>query len=143
LFRIALSDAVVDFVDLPGYGYAKRSKRERRAWGPLIEGFLRSRTNLRAAVVIVDVRRGIQEDDRQLLDFLAGLRIPPVVVATKLDKLALNRRKIALEELREGIGCPVVGFSAETGEGRQELLDTLIRKTVGAADESGERTGQR
>ena len=71
IFRVRIrtndDEAHLDLVDLPGYGYAQRSKAERRSWGPLIEGFLRERPGLRGAVVIIDVRRGAQDDDVQLL----------------------------------------------------------------------------
>ena len=55
MFRIETGGAVLHFVDLPGYGYAQRSKTERRAWGPMIEGFLRERVGVKVVVVIVDV----------------------------------------------------------------------------------------
>jgi len=77
IFRVRLrtndEEAHLDLVDLPGYGYAQRSKAERKSWGPLIEGFLSERPGLRGAVVIVDIRRGTQDDDLQLLEFLESV----------------------------------------------------------------------
>ncbi len=131
LFQVRLSDAVLRFVDLPGYGYAKRSKSERRAWGPLVERFLTSRDNLRAVVVIVDIRRGVQEQDQQLLDFLEQLRLAPILVATKIDKLASSKRKPALARLAQRAERPVLGFSAVTSDGRDALFAALLEKTVG------------
>jgi GTP-binding protein len=121
-------DLAVNFVDLPGYGWARRSKTERAEWQAMIEGYLRRRAALRAVVVIVDVRRGVEEEERQLIDFLAGPRevsaskaIEVILVATKLDKLSGSARKPALAAVRKGAGGAVVGFSAVSGEGREEL----------------------
>src|SRR5688572_13893742 len=96
LFRVDLAivrgesapvKATLDLVDLPGYGFAKRSKAERRSWGPMIEGYLESRVGLRAVVVIVDVRRGVEDEDRQLVEYLDHLGRASILVATKLDKI--------------------------------------------------------
>jgi GTP-binding protein len=125
-----MSDTTVDFVDLPGYGYSKRSKSERYSWGPLIEDYLRSRENLRAVIVIVDLRRGVQTEDRQLLDFLAHLKRTTILVATKIDKLPLNRQKTELSRLKNEVARTLIGFSAETGAGRDALLNALLKQTV-------------
>ncbi|MCU0671351.1 MAG: ribosome biogenesis GTP-binding protein YihA/YsxC [Myxococcota bacterium] len=123
----------MDLVDLPGYGYAKRSKTERRSWGPLIEGFLRSRAGLRAVVVIVDARRGPEEDDAELIEFLEHIGRTPIVVATKLDKLPKNQQKLAVEEVARVTGRRVFGFSAETGQGRDPLWRAILKYShVGA-----------
>jgi GTP-binding protein len=132
LFRAQLRcaeghDAVLDLVDLPGYGYAKRSKQERRSWGPMIEGFLQERVGLRAVVVIVDVRRGPEDDDRQLLEFLDYLDLSSIVVATKLDKLAANKRKPALHALTPALGRRALGFSSVSGDGVEALWRRLAR----------------
>lgn len=118
-------------VDLPGYGYAKRSKQERKSWDRLIEGYLLERVTLRAVVLLVDIRRGVEPDDQQLLDLLAQparvARRPLslLVVATKLDKLPVSQRKLSLIELKKSIGLPVIGFSAKEGIGRDELWRRL------------------
>jgi GTP-binding protein len=129
VFRVTLGEAVLDFVDLPGYGYAKRGKSERRAWGPLIESYLRSRANLRAVVVIVDARRGVGETDQQLLDFVVDLGRAPILVLTKLDKLALSRRKPLLDAARRAVKRPLIGFSAIAGDGREELLRAILTES--------------
>lgn len=118
--------AKLDLVDLPGYGYAKRSKSERKSWGPMIEGYLEKRDGLRAVVVIVDIRRGVEDDDRQLIDFLDYLGRPAIVVATKIDKIATTQRLPAIAAIKASIGRPVVGVSAETGEGRERLWNRLL-----------------
>lgn len=139
LFRTRLrlseeSEAVIDLVDLPGYGYAKRSKVERRSWGPMIEGFLAERAGLRAVVVIVDVRRGPEEDDDQLLEYLAHLGVPAIVVATKIDKLPANKRKPAVAALKKQLGHEPVGFSSVTGDGIDALWKRILHAAGVAAD---------
>lgn len=127
LFRLSLRGALVDFVDLPGYGFAQRSKEERKSWGPLIEGFLRERPGLHLVIVIVDVRRGLEDDDRQLLDFLGHLGRNALVVATKLDKLAPSQQKTTLFKLEKEAGVPVLGYSSETHEGRDAVWRRILR----------------
>jgi GTP-binding protein len=120
-------EARIDLVDLPGYGYAKRSKAERLSWGPMIDHFLRERAGLRAVVVIVDVRRGPEDDDLDLVAFLEELGIEPIVVATKLDKLPPSKRKTTLAALSSRFGRRPVGFSSVSGEGVDELWRRLLR----------------
>lgn len=130
LFRVEVGEAVLHFADLPGYGYAQRSKQERKGWGPMIEGYLRQRVGIALAVVIVDVRRGIAEEDEMLLEFLDSLGHPVLVVATKLDKLPKAQRKPALVALSRDSGREITGFSAETGEGRDALRERLLRTAI-------------
>jgi GTP-binding protein len=131
LFQVELGDSQFQFVDLPGYGYAQRSKRERRAWGPMIEGYLRERAGIALIIVIVDVRRGVSEEDQQLLEFLDSLGHQSLLIATKLDKLPKAQQKPALASLRQSAGREVLGFSSETQEGREALLSRLSRAAVG------------
>jgi GTP-binding protein len=130
IFRVRLrtdeDEAHLDLVDLPGYGYAQRSKAERLSWGPLIEGFLRERPGLRGAVVIVDIRRGVQDDDVQLLEFLESIEVTPILVATKLDKLPASKRKPAVAALRREISRPVLAYSSVTGDGWEALWERLL-----------------
>lgn len=131
MFRIEIGDALMHLVDLPGYGYAQRSKRERLAWGPMIEGYLRERVGIRLVVVIVDVRRGVSDEDAQLLEFLDSLGHESLLVATKLDKLVKAQQKLALSALRRSSQREVYGFSAVTQDGRAALLDRLTVAATG------------
>jgi GTP-binding protein len=127
LFRAELEGGTLDIVDLPGYGYAKVSKAERRAWGPMIEAFLQKRPGLRCVIVIVDVRRGVQDEDRQLLEFLAEIGRDALIVATKTDKLSHSQVWPALQQVkRQAGGAIVLGFSAETNAGRDELWRAIL-----------------
>src|SRR5690349_12062067 len=116
-------------VDLPGYGYARISKERRAEWKPLIEGYLRASPALRGIVQLLDVRHAPTDDDRQMLDFLAEVGVPTVVVLTKIDKLKprqIPERVIALATELEIDGEQLIPFSAETGEGRDELAEAIV-----------------
>ena len=130
IFRVRIrtndDEAHLDLVDLPGYGYAQRSKVERRSWGPLIEGFLRERPGLRGAVVIIDIRRGVQDDDLQLLEFLDSIEVTPILVATKIDKLPASKRKLAVAAVRRELDRPLIGYSSVTGDGRVAVWSRIL-----------------
>jgi GTP-binding protein len=132
VFEVRCADSLsLRFVDLPGYGWARRSKTERKEWQAMIEGYLQRRAGLRAVVLLVDVRRGVEEEERQLIEFLEQPRqvsgsgpLEVILVATKVDKVGAAGRKPALEKVRRDardVGGKVVGFSAVTEEGREEL----------------------
>jgi len=111
-------------VDLPGYGYARVSKAARDAWRPLVESYLGTRGVLAGVVLIVDVRRGLEEEEHQLLDFLAALDVPTLVLATKIDKLSRGERTKALAALAAST-LSVVPFSAVTGDGVAAAWKTI------------------
>lgn len=120
-------------VDLPGYGYAKRSKAEKAEWAELIESYLLRRPALSLVVALVDVRRGREEDDQQLVELLA--QVPPrarapvgvLWVATKLDKVPGSGRKLAMQRLKEQTGHPWIGFSTELPETHELLWRRILR----------------
>jgi GTP-binding protein len=114
-------------VDLPGYGFAVGPEAEREAWGPLVEHYLAERRTLRGVLVLVDVRRGIEADEEQLLEYLERLAVPAAIVATKSDKLGRAALGTAIAALARALGgrVPVVGFSARTGDGRAELWQVM------------------
>jgi GTP-binding protein len=132
----------LSLVDLPGYGYAKRSKDERKLWAELIDGYLLERPTLRALALLVDVRRGLESDDLGLLEMLesgssrtrAGLR--PLIVATKLDKLRSGERAAALAKIKAP-GASVFGFSTELPETATSLWAALERRAGLGAQDSG------
>lgn len=125
--------AKLTLVDLPGYGYARRSKTERAQWGDLIDRFLLERPTLRGVAVLTDIRRGLEADDLELLEMLAAparVSRPPlevILVATKLDKLSTSAQKVRLAELSRQAKVKVFGFSAPTGTGRLELWRKVRR----------------
>jgi len=116
-------------VDLPGYGYARVSKTARQAWRPLIEGYLRTSEQLRGVVQLIDARHAPSPDDLRMMDFLASLGVPTIVVATKVDKLGNAERAVRLAELAEQLGVEedqLLPFSARTGEGRDDLAEAVV-----------------
>ena len=90
--------------DLPGYGYARVSKERKAAWRPLIEGYLRGSPALRGVVQLLDARRVPSDDDLLMLDFLAQLGTPTIVVATKIDKLPRAEQAARVEQLAREAG---------------------------------------
>ncbi len=93
------------FVDLPGYGYAKVSKTEAESWKDLLEGYLHERPTLRAVVILVDIRRGLEQEEADLVDFLMERPTIAVWIAvTKMDKLSRSQQKPALASTRSGDG---------------------------------------
>ncbi len=119
----------LSLVDLPGYGYAKRSKDERKLWAELIDGYLLERPTLRAVALLVDVRRGLEADDFGLIEMLEGgsrtrASLKTVIVATKLDKLRAGERAAAIAKIKAP-GAAVYGFSTELPETAAVLWSAL------------------
>lgn len=115
-------------VDLPGYGYARISKEQRASWRPLIEGYLQGSPMLRGVVQLLDARRDPSDEDLQMLDFLAHVGTPTLVVATKIDKLRPAERDARINEIARHAGVEVeqiIPFSAVTGAGRDELAEAI------------------
>ncbi|MCP4634803.1 MAG: YihA family ribosome biogenesis GTP-binding protein [candidate division Zixibacteria bacterium] len=109
-------------VDLPGYGYAKVSKKERDTWKPMVEGFLTNSDKLRGLVLLIDGRRGFQKEEEDLLDFCNHIELKTAIVFTKCDKLNQSQ-KTKLKNSNQG--C--IFFSSITGIGKLELLKKVYR----------------
>jgi GTP-binding protein len=115
-------------VDLPGYGYARISKAKKAEWRPMIESYLRRTTQLRGIVLLLDIRREPSEDDRAMLDFLAELEVPTIVALTKADKLSKAGARERTDAISRSLMLEpdqVIPFSAQTSEGRVELLEAI------------------
>ncbi|EUJ23065.1 YihA family ribosome biogenesis GTP-binding protein [Listeria grandensis] len=112
------------FVDVPGYGFAKVSKKERHKWGEMIETYMTSRTPLKAVIQIVDLRHKPTEDDRNMYEFLKYYQIPVIVIATKADKIPRSKwhknMKVVKETLDFDPEDGFVMFSSETKMGKEE-----------------------
>jgi GTP-binding protein len=118
------------FVDLPGYGFARVSQGTREAWGKMIEKYLKGRKVLKEIWQLVDIRHPPTELDRQMLEWLNFHHYPRIVVATKADKISKNQRAKSLKVIKEQLGISddeLVVFSAQTREGKEELLDRVQR----------------
>ncbi|WP_028402960.1 ribosome biogenesis GTP-binding protein YihA/YsxC [Ectobacillus panaciterrae] len=120
---------IMHFVDVPGYGYAKVSKKEREAWGKMIETYFTSREQLKAVVLIVDLRHPPTNDDVMMYDFLKHYEIPVIIVATKADKIPKGKWQKHLKVVKETLeieqGDAVVLFSSETGLGKDEAWSAI------------------
>lgn len=118
-------------VDLPGYGYAKRSKEERAKLEVLIYDYLRTHPTL--AIVIIDSNVGATDLDQELIAFLDAESVPYVIVANKIDKQSGNQRTKTLLALKKQFPLtPVLLHSVKTEEGRAELLETINRVVTDA-----------
>ena len=115
-------------VDLPGYGFARVSKKEKIKWGNMIETFLAS-PNLMGIVQLVDIRHNPTSDDITMINWIKHFNMPLIVLATKADKLGKTRIKPQINKIRKQLELsaeiPLIPFSSETGYGREEVLKAL------------------
>lgn len=118
------------FVDLPGYGYAKVSQKEKERWAGLIDGYFGASGLITLGIQIVDARHKPTALDVNMADWFLQTGCPFLVVANKLDKLRKSDIPGNLALIRETLGlredCPVIPFSAEKGTGREELLGCIL-----------------
>ena len=125
-----LIDKKVYFVDLPGYGYAKVSKAERERWGKLMEAYFAAPATLTFGVMLVDARHAPTANDVVMANYFLQSGKPFVVVANKLDKLKKSEIESNLARIREVLSLPddvrLIPFSAEKGDGRDELLTVIL-----------------
>jgi GTP-binding protein len=121
-------------VDLPGYGYAEVSQATRDSWRPLIEGYLTERTSLAGVLLLIDIRRGVQDEELDFAPWLAERAMPAVVALTKADKLAKNKRTLEVGRARAALGLrrdPVV-VSALSGDGIEPLWRAVVQLAAAA-----------
>lgn len=131
VFELDLVDRPsVAFVDLPGYGYASVPLKMRAQWGPLVRSYLEDRANLKAVVLLCDVRRGPEDEELGLVEWLDERSIDWIAVCTKSDKLAKSKVKPAVWQAARALGIPAsraVAFSAKTGFGVDEVWRRILR----------------
>ncbi len=131
LLNFFLVNGLFSFVDLPGYGFAKVSPETRKEWGPMVERYLRERENLRAVILILDVRRDPSPEDLSLMEWLRHYRRDFIIVLTKSDKLSKSQAKVRLARIRKELGNPpepVLLFSALSGERKEELWKEIEKR---------------
>jgi GTP-binding protein len=122
------------FVDLPGYGYARVSKEQRRNWKTLVEPYLQERPQLCGVVQLIDIRHEPMEGDRELVEWLDFHEMPALIVLTKADKLARGRARASFLKARQILGLDeerVVMFSTKTNQGK-DLIWRWIAERIGA-----------
>ncbi|MGN0621032.1 MAG: ribosome biogenesis GTP-binding protein YihA/YsxC [Porcipelethomonas sp.] len=119
----------VYFVDLPGYGYAKVAKSEKRRWSELIEGYLNSDRDIRLVFLLIDMRHAPSADDLQMIDYLVEYELPFVIILTKADKLRKMQRIARMEAFAKEIPyfdeIHIVPFSSQTFEGVEEVRNII------------------
>jgi len=124
-----LINEMLHFVDVPGYGYAKVSKKEREAWGKMLETYFTTREQLRAVILITDLRHPPTKDDVLMYDFLKHYNIPCVIIATKADKISKSQWQKHLKVTKETFDLSdkdyLLLFSSETGEGKDKVWSLL------------------
>ena len=127
-------DSKLFLVDLPGYGYAKRTAAEQAIWSSLVDGYFTENPNidlLKLVIQLVDSRTGYTRDDLDMISYMNEADVPYIIVATKVDKLNKTERKASVEKLisnpilREG--TTIILFSSETREGKEDVWNEIFR----------------
>jgi len=126
---------VMYLVDLPGYGYAKVSEKEKIQWGKLIERYLNTSKQLKAVFLLIDIRHEPSANDKMMYEWICAQGYEPIIIATKLDKLKRSQIQKHVKMIKEGLGLlpgtVVIPFSAETKQGREEiwaLMDSFLEE---------------
>lgn len=125
-------------VDLPGYGYAKVSEKEKIQWGKLIERYLNTSKQLKAVFLLIDIRHEPSANDKMMYDWIVNQGYHPIIVATKLDKLKRSQVQKHVKMIKEGLslipGTVVIPFSAETKQGREEIWELMDSYVLGETE---------
>ncbi|MDD3278875.1 MAG: ribosome biogenesis GTP-binding protein YihA/YsxC [Lachnospiraceae bacterium] len=116
-------------VDLPGYGYAKVSESIKEKWGKMIENYLHSSKTLKAVFLLIDIRHDPSNNDKNMYDWVVANGFQPIIIATKLDKIKRSQIQKQIKAIRTGLqvveGTPIIPFSAETKQGRDEIWELI------------------
>ena len=122
-------------VDLPGYGYARVSEKEKEQWGKMIERYLHGSAQLRAVFLLIDIRHEPSANDRMMYKWVVEQGYQPVIIATKLDKIKRSQVQKHVKMLKEGLslipGTKVIPFSSTTKQGRDEIWELIERECFG------------
>ncbi len=116
-------------VDLPGYGYARVSVKEKEQWGKLIERYLHGSKQLKAVFLLIDLRHEPSANDRMMYDWIVHQGYNPIIIATKLDKLKRSQIQKHVKMVKQGLnlvpGTKVIPFSSVTKQGRDEIWELI------------------
>ncbi len=131
---------IMYLVDLPGYGYAKVSEKEKEQWGKLIERYLNTSKQLRAVFLLIDIRHEPSANDRMMYEWIVAQGYQPIIIATKLDKLKRSQVQKHVKMVKEGLkllpGTTVIPFSSETKQGREEIWELIETSFLSETKES-------
>ena len=129
---------VMYLVDLPGYGYAKVSEKEKAQWGALIERYLNTSKQLKAVFLLIDIRHDPSANDKMMYDWIVAQGYEPIIIATKLDKLKRSQIDKHVKMVKQGLGLisgtKVIPFSAETKQGRDEIWELIETEFLNEAE---------
>lgn len=127
------------FVDLPGYGYAKAAKDDRREWAALVDGYIREVLDRALVVMLVDGKVGATRLDGQAYEYLSSLGARMMVVPTKIDRMPRGRRAQMVRGIGSALGLgesvPLIPVSAHSGEGMKELWGAVASHLEGIASQ--------
>ena len=116
-------------VDLPGYGYAKVSEKEKAQWGKLVERYLHGSARLKAVFLLIDIRHVPSANDRMMYEWILDKGFQPIMILTKLDKLKRSQVQKQIKVVKEGLqlvpGTKVIAFSSVTKQGREEIWEVI------------------
>lgn len=137
-FRVTLKTSdderkEIFFVDLPGYGYAKTSKTNRKLWAKFVDEYLSSGRDIKFVCQLVDMRHEPMESDLQSFTSLIEKNLPVLVVATKSDKIPKTQRQKHLDAIQKILNVDaesILPYSSTKNEGRSELLDVVINSLI-------------
>ena len=122
-------------VDLPGYGYARVSEKEKEQWGKMIERYLHSSAQLKAVFLLIDIRHATSANDKMMYQWVIEQGYQPVIIATKLDKIKRSQVQKHVKMLKEGLslvpGTKVIPFSSTTKQGRDEIWELIETECFG------------
>jgi GTP-binding protein len=126
-------------VDLPGYGYAEVSQAMRESWRPLIERYLADRTSLAGVLLLIDIRRGVQDEELDFVPWLAERAMPVAVALTKADKLPKNKRMLEVRRARAALGLSrdPLAVSVLDGDGIAPLWRAVVQLAAQPRPEPG------
>ena len=128
-FKVGENLTPIHLVDLPGYGYAKTSKVNRRIWAKFIEEYLLASKNLKFVCQLVDMRHDLMDSDKKFFAWLVEKNLPVLVIATKADKLSKTERKKQLALLQKSFGIEelsILPYSSPSKIGRADLLEVIL-----------------
>lgn len=125
-------------VDLPGYGYAKVSEKEKERWGRMIEKYLHSSKQLGAVFLLIDIRHDPSANDRMMYRWIVEQGYEPIIIATKLDKIKRSQIQKHVKMLKDGLGLvpgtSVIPFSSVTKQGRDEIWEMIEQSCTQTAE---------
>lgn len=125
-------------VDLPGYGYAKVSQKEKEKWGKLIERYLHGSPQLKAVFLLIDIRHDPGNNDKMMYNWIVDQGFNPIIIATKVDKLKRSQIQKHVKMIKEGLdlvpGTQIIPFSSQTKQGREDIWELIEEEFLNGSE---------